>query len=237
MQKEHHSSITCSNCQIQIEKNYCSECGQFYNPKRLSAGSLISDFIETFFALNKSYALNAKQLLLRPRFVVENYWSGYRNFYFSPNRMLLISTLFLAIYLYFSDNSFLGIQFDLGNYFPWLGIQFFITVLCLFFFSLSTVIVYFKKKKNVFEHLALNAYILSLSISVFLILSVSLKYVNLANYLQFLFTIFIVLWIARVFEKKWWKIIGMAAMNLIVFLALTGGFVLLIQKIQEVLLS
>lgn len=220
LQKENNSLIICSNCQQQIEKNYCPECGQLYNPKRLNAVGFISDFVDTFFALNKSYGMNLKDLMLRPQFVVENYWRGYRNFYFSPNRMLLITTFFIALYLYFNENSFLGIQISLVSY-PWLGIELFVTCLFLFVFILSTMITYFRKKKNLFEHLALNAYIFSFTTIVLLILSIPLEYFNLGEYRQVLFTFFYCIWIARVFEHKWWKIVGMAAINLAVFLAIT----------------
>ena len=220
MQKENNSPIICSNCQQQIEKNFCSECGQFYNPKRLNASGFISDLLDTFFALNKSYGMNLKDLLLRPRFVVENYWNGYRNFYFSPNRMLLITTFFIALYLYFNENSFLGTQISLVSY-PWIGIELFVTCALLFFFILSTMITYFRRKKNLFEHLALNAYVFSFVTILFLILSIALEYFNLGEYRQIFFTFFYCIWIARVFEHKWWKILGMAALNLAVFLAMT----------------
>ncbi len=221
MNNQELKTVDCSNCGSRIEKNYCPECGQFYNPKRLTAAGFVSDFIDTFFALHKSYVLNLKHLLIRPRFVVENYWNGYRNFYFSPNRMLLFTTLLLALYLYFFENTFLGINFEVESV-PWLGVQFFITALFLFFFILSTIITYFKKKKNLFEHLALNAYIFSIITSIFLILSDLLKYFYLADFLQLIFIFCYCLWIARVFERKWWWILGMALLNSILFILITG---------------
>lgn len=221
MQQEEKIPVLCSNCKSEIEKNYCSDCGQFYNPNRLNAAGFVSDFVDTFFALHKSYWLNLKHLFLRPRFVVENYWNGYRNFYFSPNRMLLFTTLLIALYLYFFKNTFLGIEFQMKS-FPWLGVQFFITALLLFFFILSTMITYYRKGKNLFEHLALNAYIFSIVTSIFLILSISLKYIYVANYIQAFFIFCYCLWIARVFERKWWRILGMAILNNIIFLLITG---------------
>lgn len=164
--------------------------------------------------------MNLRQLLICPQFVVQNYWNGYRNFYFSPNRMLLFATLLIAIYIYIFENSFLGITFEIESV-PWLGVQFFITALFLFFFMLSTMITYFRKKKNLFEHLALNAYVFSIITSIFLILSIFLKYFYVANYIQLLFIFCYWLWVARVFEKKWKKILGMAILNTAIFLAIT----------------
>lgn len=228
MQPENKAPVICSNCSSSIEINYCSRCGQLYNPRRLDASGFISDFMDTFFALHKSYGLNLKHLLLRPRFVVENYWKGYRNFYFSPNRMLLFTTLLIALYLFFYENTFLGIEFQIENY-PWVGVQFLVTGLLLFFFILSTLLTYYRKKKNLFEHLALNAYIFSIITSIFLILSIFLKYIYVANYLQMLFIFCYCLWIARVFEQKWWRILGMAILNSVVFLLITAIPMYLLQ--------
>ena len=221
MNNQEYKAVSCSNCGSRIEKNYCPECGQFFDPKRLTAAGFFSDFVDAFFALHKSYGLNYKHLLLRPRFVVENYWNGFRNFYFSPNRMLLFTTLLIALYLYFFENTFLGINFEIESV-PWLGVQFFITALFLFFFILSTMITYFKKKKNLFEHLALNAYVFSIITLIFLVLSALLKYFYVSDFLQLMFIFCYCLWIARVFERKWWRILGMALLNSILFILITG---------------
>lgn len=79
MQTEEKIPILCSNCESEIKENFCGHCGQFYNPRKLNIVSFVSDFVDSFFALHKSYGMNLKQLLLHPRFVVENYWNGYRN--------------------------------------------------------------------------------------------------------------------------------------------------------------
>lgn len=231
MNEETRKTVSCSNCGSQIGKNYCPECGQFYNPNRLTAAGFFSDFADTFFSLNKSYVLNLKNLVTRPRFVVENYWDGFRNFFFSPNRMLLFTTLLLAIYLYFFKNTFLGITFQIEKI-PWLGVQFFITALLLFFFTLSTMITYYRKKKNLFEHLALNGYIFSIITPIFIILSISLKFFYISNYLQAFFIFSYCLWIARVFEKTWWRIVVMAVLNNVIFLIITLGPIYLFMDMK-----
>lgn len=224
MENDINKTISCSNCGLQIEENYCRNCGQFYNSKRLDARGFISDFADSFFSLKRSYLLNLKQLLLKPRIVVKNYWNGYRNFFFSPNRMLIITAFLISIYLYFTKDRFFGVEFQLGNEYSWLGIQFLVVVFLLFFFVLATMITYYKKKKNFFEHIALNSYIFSVITPIFLFLAIVLSYFAEQNILQPLFSIFYFVWIARVFESKWQKILIMATLNLIIFLALIVPF-------------
>lgn len=220
MENDLKKTISCSNCGSQIEENFCSRCGQLYQPKRLNSESFMTDFADSLFSVNKSYLLNLKQLLLKPRFVIENYWNGYRNFFFSPNRMLFITAFLWSIYFYFTKNSLFGMEFQLGENVSWLGIQFLVIVFLLFIFLLSTKITYFKKKKKFFENLALNSYIFSATIPILLILSVFLFKILEQNYLQVPFTIFYFVWIARVFETKWWRILMMATINLIVLLVM-----------------
>ena len=222
MENEVDKTIFCSNCKLQIEENYCPNCGQFHRTKRLNAESFITDFSDSLFSVNRSYLLNLKQLLLKPRFVVENYWNGYRNFFFSPNRMLFITAFILSIYFYFTENYLFGMEIQLGKEFSWLGIQFLVVIFLLCFFLISTRITYIKKKKNLFEHLALNSYIFSATIPILLILTILLYKLLEQNYLQVPFTIFYFVWIARVFETKWWRILMMAAINLIVLIAIIG---------------
>ena len=213
-------SVLCSYCKSEIEKNYCEQCGQYYNSKRLNAAAFLSDFLDAFLSLHKSYGMNLKYLLLQPRFVVENYWKGFRNVFFSPNRMLLLTSFVLGLYLLFSKNTFLGIGFKMDGY-PWIGIQFIITVLFLFLFIISTLITYYKRKKNIFEHLALHAYVFSLSAFIIIILSFPFEYLQIVRYLQIIFIIFHFIWVAKVFETTWKRILKMAALNLLVFLCIT----------------
>src|SRR6056297_3534642 len=84
----------CSVCAIEIEENYCPRCGQYYTTRRITNKGLFLDIIDGLFSLEKSLTTNLKIGILSPDSLVQNYWKGYRRYYFSPGKFLTIA-LFL----------------------------------------------------------------------------------------------------------------------------------------------
>ncbi len=219
--------MKCSVCSNEIIGNYCSNCGQYYNPKRLKFTTFLGDLFDSVFSLEKSFFRNIKIGLRQPDQLVLNYWNGFRKYYYSPGRFFTIASLFLLLH-YSIANDFLGIIVR-ANF----SSQFLIiltNVLLLTFLSFS---IYFKFKKNIFEHLILNIYNVSLWTIIFFPISVILS-LTLNNKMEQLFYIpyhiLIIIWNSKAFKLTKFKRFLFVTLNL---LLLYGIFALFVLKLGE----
>lgn len=146
----------CSICDIEIEANYCPECGQYFTPHRITNKSLLLDIVDGLYSLDKSFYENMKVGILHPDRLVRNYWNGYRRYFFSPAKFMAIALFSLLINFLVQDN-FFTITVDSGN----IGPNFLLLFLALALNSLASWIVYFLHKKNFNEHFVMNMYTLS----------------------------------------------------------------------------
>lgn len=217
---------SCPVCTNTFDTKYCEECGVHYIGKRVTSIVFFSDVIESFFGMHRSVLQNFKQLILNPGKVIESYWNGFRRAYYSPGRMMLIASLMLATSFYFNENFFLGINVsgpkDISTNMIFILIMFPV-------FVLSTQLSYFRMRKNFYEHVVLNAYVFGLLISVFALLSLVEGLFYEGSYLQPFLILFYFIWVARVFEKKWFRIILMTLINILVISAFAFGVYLLTE--------
>ncbi len=225
-----HDQRSCPVCGDTISGKFCHNCGVQYQGRRMTAAVFVSDLIESFFGVHQSVWFNIRHLIKHPDKVVKSYWNGYRRAYYSPGRMLLIASLMLALNFFFNENSFLGLTVKSENISVNIGFILFSFPL----FVLFTMITYFRKRKNIFEHIVLNAYVFGLVISVFVLLSWLENLVNKGSLilLTMLFIIYFI-WVARIFESKRYKIILMTMLNALVFVAFLGIVYLFIDFPKE----
>jgi hypothetical protein len=189
--------MKCSVCKSEIKENYCSKCGQYYKHERISIKTILGDLFANIFSIEKSFLKNIKLGLFHPKMLITNYWNGFRGYYYSPSKFLIIgSLLFLSLNLLGKD--FLGIYVS-SNF----AQQFTILIFLIILYSVCTFIIYYKFKKNFFEHLILNIYTVSLWSIIFapisfLITSFGLSFISTIVLLVYLFLI--IIWNSRVFE-------------------------------------
>lgn len=108
-------SITCSVCQHEIEEQYCPNCGQKYKPGKITFWTTIGDLLTNLFSLEKSVAASSFKLLFRPDFIIHNYINGFKNYYPSPGKMLLVALTIAGLHLTFVDDVLLGLSFNIEN--------------------------------------------------------------------------------------------------------------------------
>ncbi len=218
--------MKCTVCGNIIDKHYCSECGQFYKPGRLTFFSVLSDSLSNLIALDSKFAVNVKALIGQFKKVVTNYWDGFRGYYYSPFRLFLIALFLLMIYLQFDDN-FLGITVKIQNVSEQWGILSMLIVL----FSIAGFFAYIFKKKNFTEHLVLNVYSISLWTIIFVPFSFLVNYWELESLGTLLFVAFLLLiliWNSFVFARSVWQVIGYVLLNIFVLsIFLTGVYYVL----------
>ncbi|MBK7409320.1 MAG: hypothetical protein IPJ40_15500 [Saprospirales bacterium] len=159
--------------------------------------------------------------MLDPRKLVENYWNGFRNFYYSPNKFLLIATIFLGFSFLFSKNKFLTLTIDIENFSGQLAFL----LLMLPLLTFSSYPAYWGVRKNLYEHLVMNSYNLSIWIVVFSVPSIILGKLDVPVLEIPLFIAFIGLtlyWNARVLALSRWGKIWRTLFNFVLFSAIIG---------------
>ena len=189
--------MKCSICSNEIKGKYCSKCGQYLKNERISSKSILEDLFGNLFSLEKSLFKNIKIALLRPDILVLNYWNGFRGFYYSPGRFLVIASLFFLIQISFI-NDFFGLVVTSKA-----AQQFTLLLVVIALLSFLTFILYLKKKKNFYEHLILNVYNVSLWSIMFVPLSVILNLLDTPKTIKSVFLLIylflIIVWNSRVF--------------------------------------
>ena len=210
--------MKCSVCSNKIDEKYCSNCGQYFKNERISTKSIFEDLFGNIFSLDKSFFNNIKIGLLKPKILTLNYWNGFRGYYFSPSKFLVIASLFFIIQITYSNNFFgIIVKSKIAPQFSLL----FVIILVLSFFSFIT---YLKYKKTFYEHLILNIYNTSLWSIIFVPISLILSLLNTEKTIKTGFLLFylllIIVWNSRVFEINKYKRFRYVVLNIIIIIVI-----------------
>lgn len=220
--------VVCSKCGTDIEMNFCPKCGQEHRKEGLTMWAVVKDYFNSFFSLDDSLLHDVREFFLRPRQFVGNYWNGFRRGQSSPNRILVLSTIFVGLALLSSDSHFLGLQLFIENF----SAPLFVLILFLPTLSLSSYLGYWPEKRTFAEHLSLNSYTLGMSLVVLSPLSVIGAFIEQRWYFSTLQVGFVVIpfvWTARVFHKTWWKTLLHLFLQLLVCAVLITGLIYFIK--------
>lgn len=220
--------MNCSVCSTEIKGKYCANCGQYYKGKRISIKTILEDLFASVFSLEKSFFTNIKTGLSNPKLLVSNYWNGFRKYYFSPGKFFTIASLFLLLH-YLIANDFLGLVVT-----STISSQFVILLSNIILLTFLSSLLYLKFKKNVFEHLILNIYNVSLWTIIFvpisIILSLSINNNGIEEFFFIPYHLLIMIWNSKAFELTRLKRILFVAVNLVL---LYGTILFLIYQFGE----
>jgi len=100
MANNRRKRIYCPNCKSQLKAhmNFCFDCGQENNIKRVSTKMLLNDFFSTYFTVNSKLFLTLKTLITKPSFLSIAYLSGMIEGYLRPIRLyIFISFVFFLL--------------------------------------------------------------------------------------------------------------------------------------------
>ena len=205
--------MKCSVCSNEINENYCSNCGQYFKNERISTKSIFADIFGNIFSLDKSFFNNIKVGLLKPKTLTLNYWNGFRRYYFSPSKFLVIASILFTIQIAFSNN-FFGIIVNSKT-----APQFSLLIVIILVLSFFSFITYLNYKKTFYEHLILNIYNTSLWSMIFVPIAMVLNLLNTDKTIKTGFLLFylllIIIWNSKVFEMKKNKRFGYVILNII----------------------
>lgn len=96
----------CLNCGTQVEgANFCSECGQPNDTRRLTFLELIGESLSNFFAIDGRVFRTVGGVLLRPGGVAQDFRKGKRMRYMNPVRFYFLSSVLLISSIQFSRNT------------------------------------------------------------------------------------------------------------------------------------
>lgn len=220
--------MKCSVCSNEIKESYCSNCGQYFKGTRVTFNTIFVDLFESVFSLEKSFFRNIKIGLSEPKTLTSNYWNGFRKYYFSPGKFFTIASLFLLLH-YSVANDFLGLVVSSN-----ISSQFVILLTNILLLTFSTFLLYIKFKKNIFEHLILNVYNVSLWIIIFfpisVVLSLTVNNNRIEQYFYIVFHILVIIWNSKAFELTKIKRFLFVLINLVLFY---GTLLLLVYKYGE----
>ena len=220
--------MKCSVCLNEIKENYCSNCGQYFKNTRVTFRTIFLDLFDSIFSLEKSFFKNIKIALRQPKTLATNYWNGFRKYYFSPGKFFTIASLFLLLH-YSIANDFLGIVVSSN-----ISSQFIILLTHILLLTLSSSLIYLQFKKNIFEHLILNVYNVSLWVIIFFPISIILSLTVNNNKIEQLFYIpfhiLVITWNSKAFEMTKFKRFLFVTINVVLFY---GTLLLLVYKYGE----
>lgn len=242
---------SCKNCNHPVEKNFCPNCGQNIQTKRINFPYLIQQLILGVFHVDKGFFYTAKELLIRPGTTLRNYLDGKRVRYFKPFGFLFLTA---TIYTFLAFT--LNISFDIENtgafntdnnstthlnsYASWFLEHYAISNLAFLpFIALASWLVYKKEKYNYGENIILAAYIsgqLNLSVIVFFPLFYWLNIPTVTMHAQLWITLVIYIYMyANVFNNyslgiRFIKVLVFTLLNLL-FISLTSFIAMLIYSL------
>lgn len=194
--------------------------------------AIITDYVNSFFSLDRSLFLDLKNLLIAPKAFVENYWNGFRKLQSSPNRILVVATLVVGLVILQNDGHFLSITMDIENFSSALALL----ILTLPLLILSSVIVFIRAKKSVAEHIVLGSYVLGFWLIIFSPLSLILgqfDHETSKSLSTILFLALIFIWVGRVFHKKGWITLLLIVLHMALFVGLLAGLLLLLMEANK----
>jgi hypothetical protein len=154
---------SCKSCGKEGTGNFCNNCGQTYNTKRISIKGLLHDLFHFFTHLEKGFGYTVKQLVAAPGTMQREYVDGIRNRYQKPFSMFFIclSVNALARYFIFEilDKVYHQNTLQEANYFH--EYQVFVFPALIPVISLITLLLFWKEKYNYAETGVLQLYLFS----------------------------------------------------------------------------
>lgn len=96
--------MSCKNCRLPVQHNYCSHCGQKIIRSRLTVNYLMNYLLATLTNLETGLWFTLRKLLKSPGTVIKEYIEGRTRPYYHPLRLdLLMATLSVLIVYSFAD--------------------------------------------------------------------------------------------------------------------------------------
>lgn len=174
--------MICKNCEQSFNGNYCSNCGQNSNVRKVDYYYLINEIPNSIFQINRGFLFTLKELFTQPGHSIRDFLKGKRKNHFKPLAFIIFtSTLYVLAHYFIGNQTFIddaisgykaGGKVENSNLINWISRnQTYVILILVPFFSLASYLAFFKSKYNYFEHLVLNIYITGQQMFIYFIFS------------------------------------------------------------------
>nr|WP_321227505.1 DUF3667 domain-containing protein [uncultured Psychroserpens sp.] len=171
--------MNCRNCEAFLNENsqFCPNCGELVNAKRLKVKSIIELFFSNFFSVDNKFLRTFKDLTIKPEVVIDSYVHGYRKKYVNVIGYLglavtLIGFQFFVLRRFFPEllaleipatpnnikinNDALDINSLFDSFYQYQGL---FTILFIPLYAFASKLIFLDSKKyNLAEHFIINIY-------------------------------------------------------------------------------
>ncbi len=174
--------MKCKNCGDSLEGNFCKNCGQKSDIRKINFRYLLDEIPNSIFQVNRGLLFTVKALFTRPGHSIREFLEGKRKNHFKPIAFLLLtSSLYIIINHLIGHETFVGdfiqgIKMSSKNddieIINWLyKNQTYLIFGTIPFFSLASFLAFFKSGYNYVEHFVLNLYITGQQVVIYIIFS------------------------------------------------------------------
>ncbi|MGH2649023.1 MAG: DUF3667 domain-containing protein, partial [Ginsengibacter sp.] len=156
----------CKHCHLEGEGKYCSNCGEIYQPDRITISSLLHEVVHTFTHADKGLLYTLKNLAIHPGTMQKRYLEGERKTNQKPFSLFFICASVTAIALHFVNSAPHAnyTAFDVAKENFYKNYYVIVQALLIPFYSFITWILFGNKRLNYAEVLVLLIYTLSFSL-------------------------------------------------------------------------
>lgn len=233
----------CLNCGSEVSGNYCSNCGQKFQPTKVPIKLFLEDAVETLFNIDNRWFRTLKDLFFRPGKATKEYIEGKRAQYLPPLRIYLsISIVYFLLVQLSESNQIFFINFsddegEIGN----LGtiIQYLLFFLVPLFALLIKL--FHRKRKAFYVEYLIFAFHIHTIWFVFLMVELFTVWLNksytvqwaeiVANIIsvpaQLATFIYLLVYLRNVFDQGWLKAILKTFGIMVLYLMTLAGFLAL----------
>ena len=202
--------INCGNCNNQISENYCSNCGQPANLKRIDGHYIIHE-IEHVLHFEKGILYTIRELLTRPGENVRRFISENRVRLVKPILFIIVTSLIYTLVNHFFHIEDGYVKFDetkqsaTGLIFKWIQEHYgYSNILMGVFIAFWTKIFFKKYDYNFYEILILLCFTMGMAMLIFSVFAIfqGLTHIDLMQVAGFIGIAYCTWAIGQFFDKK-----------------------------------
>ena len=202
----------CINCNHLVQDNFCSKCGQPITIKRINFQYMVHE-IEHLFHFEKGFHFTAWHLLINPGKTIRTYLFENRNKYVKPIVYLFFAALIFTMFtsLFHIQYTYLNVGYieplkdkvNLKTIDNWLiGHIAYTNIIVGFCVAPWLLLMYTKRKHNVFEMIVLISYVLATGLLVILPLIMLIIITPIFSNLTIFFIIYQIWAIGQFFGER-----------------------------------
>lgn len=95
--------VTCKNCQTVFSGNYCYQCGQIANVKRITWKEVFHHIPHALFHVNRGFIFTIRELFIRPGYAVKDFIDGKRVNFSNPLMYIVLLGGFTTLFYNYFD--------------------------------------------------------------------------------------------------------------------------------------